>query len=77
MFSFKPRPPRTIGDAIAQSKRLVFNCDACKTITYEKPENLHFLPNVEIEFIERVYCCPVCGHSNGESGDKISVTVEA
>ncbi len=62
--AMKPRPPRTIADAIAQRKRLVFTCMACKTITSKEPNDLFFKPNMELNILEKVSVCTECGANN-------------
>ena len=66
MFSFKPRPPRTIGEVIAQRKRFVFTCMACKTITSKEPNELFYKPNMELSALERMSACSECGATNAD-----------
>ena len=60
----RPRPARTIADAIAQRKRLEFTCLTCKTITSKEASDLFYTPNVELAVLEQVTVCPECGASN-------------
>ena len=34
------------------------------------------LDAVEVRILEEFYPCPECGHSNGERGHKLRITVE-
>jgi len=70
---FSKKSPKNIDEVITSGRKLVFTCDACKTITYLDPKSLHFKPNVELNALVHFYPCPECGHSNGESGEKISI----
>ena len=64
MFSFRSRPPFTIGEVIAQKKRFVFTCLACKTITSKQPNDLFYKPNMELSVLERMSACSECGGTN-------------
>ena len=63
-----PRVPHTIFEAIAQGKRLVITCRACKSITYSDPADLPLRPNIELSTMEAFWPCPNCDAVNGELG---------
>jgi DNA replicative helicase MCM subunit Mcm2 (Cdc46/Mcm family) len=68
---------QNIGAVITSGRKIVFVCDACKTITYLDPKSLHFKPNVELSAFVHIYPCPECGPSNSETGDKMSIQLSA
>jgi hypothetical protein len=77
MFWKKSSKPATIGSLKQSGQRLAFFCDACKTVTYQRAEETHLLDTVQVDVLQEFYPCPECGHSNGESGNKLRITVEA
>ena len=77
MFGSKPIIPYMLGDLIAQRKRLVFNCMACKTITSKRPSEQLYKPNMELNVLEQICVCPECGVGNvsGEA-KQLVLTIE-
>ena len=74
---FATKGPKNIGEVTARCLKLVFTCDACKTISHIDPQSTYLKPNVELSAMEHFYPCPECGHSNGESGNKLSISTSA
>ena len=77
MFSWKPRPPRTIGEVIERNLRLVFTCTACKTITSRDASGIFYKASMELHAIESFSVCAECGASNSpEISKTLILTVE-
>ncbi len=76
-FWRRRKKPITIGSLRDTGQRLAIYCGACKTMSYLSPDDTMLLPNVELAAMEKFYPCPECGHSNGESGQKLTIRPEA
>ena len=69
--------PQTIGTLRAIGQRIAVYCDACKTMSILTADETMMLPDVKLAEMETFYPCPRCGHSNGESGQKLTIRPEA
>ena len=64
MFHSRKRPPRTVAEAIAQDKRFVFSCKACRAVISKQPNDLFFRPKMELEILQQISICGECGACN-------------
>jgi hypothetical protein len=57
---------------LARTGMLVeIGCDACKSITYIDPENLHLKMNMQVSLLANFYPCPNCGAYNHDENNSV------
>ena len=77
MFRSRSRPPRTVAETIAQDKRFVFTCKACKAVISKQPNDLFFRPKMELHILEQISICSECGAANAKGNPvQVVLTVE-
>ena len=64
MFHSKKRSPRTVAEAIAQAKRFVFTCKACRAVISKQPNDLFFRPKMGLHILQQTSICSECGACN-------------